>query len=122
MTDEELCRLCGKDPNEHIKLVNEGVINHHFSYDGSVTQVERGQKARVKRQEVMVVPGVDIALRQLLIEKGVLSESDFVDAGAITGLPPRDLRDRAVQGSDGGMRPADPGRGSGTAEPESPAP
>lgn len=81
MTDEERCSICGKNREQHQELETQRVIHHQFSSNGELLEIDRTPKNK-SQQEVMVVPGADILLRRLLLEKGVLSESDFLDSGA----------------------------------------
>lgn len=84
MTDEPLCPICGKNETEHRELEAQRILNHQFSRNGELNPTDRSPKAPQKREsEIMVLPGADLLLRKLLVEKGVLSESDFSDAGAI---------------------------------------
>lgn len=96
---EDLCKICGKDVDRHRDLESDGIINHKFSRDGALETLERAGKKTDRRQEVMVVPGADLTLRKLLIEKGILSEQDFIDAGALGSGPRRDNQDRPAEGS-----------------------
>lgn len=89
---EDTCQICGKGWREHQDLTNRGIINHEFSRNGELTPVDRSPKKKQQKSpnEVMVVPGVDLLVRRLLVEKGVLSEADLADAGAIGYRPPAD--------------------------------
>lgn len=90
------CPICGKDQETHRMLEQQGILNHQFSSDGSLVPVDHKPKSAARRNEVLVVPGVDIALRNLLIRKGILSDSDFVDSGAFGSVPGGDREDRGT--------------------------
>lgn len=102
MTEEEfLCKICGKNPDEHKELENLKILNHQFSNDGELNPTDRSpQKPEKKNSEVMVLPGADLLLRKLLVEKGVLSDSDFSDAGAIGWQRGGDRENRSEEGSE----------------------
>lgn len=80
----EGCRVCEVPEDEHRQLESRGVIHHKYSITGEIEKIERQPvKRKVAANEVMVVPGVDITLRQLLVEKGLLTEEELDLAGAI---------------------------------------
>lgn len=104
--NEIKCRVCGQGELEHQDLEARKMIHHKFSTTGSLERIEEPTRRARPRQEVMVVPGVDITLRTVLIQKGILSESDFIDAGAYGGLPGADRAPRAQPSAEGSVRPS----------------
>jgi hypothetical protein len=78
------CLICSLDRISHQMGEERGEINHRFSLDGGVQRstVRVGIKGERPRPTVMitVVPAPDLALRKLLIAKGIIDESELVDA------------------------------------------
>lgn len=99
----EGCGLCGRQEDEHRVLEQQKLLNHRYSESGDLVQVERGPARQSKPKpprEVMVVPAVDLLLRQLLVRKGIISEADLADLGAVGTVDRGDLSDRPTPPSD----------------------
>lgn len=76
------CRACGKRRHEHSVLEQSGSVRHRFSEAGELVEVAPpGQDASATPAEtrILVVPQPDLALRALLVSRGLLTQEE-VDA------------------------------------------
>lgn len=93
MTDQ--CLVCGIYKPEHDKAEFLRTVNHRFSNDGALEALPKpppGKKSP-SRPQIMVVGAVDVALRQLLVDKGILTHEDLatlLDPGTGTAGNPED--------------------------------
>lgn len=67
------CLVCGTDRDDH------GPMNHQFSEDGELRPVDRSTPRRQKNPQptVIVAGAIDMPLRKLLLDKGILTSEDF---------------------------------------------
>ena len=74
-----LCRVCGVGEELHRKAETTRNIQHQFSVDGQLRVVDplSTEKKPPQRPQIMVVGAVDVALRQLLRDKGILTDEDL---------------------------------------------
>lgn len=83
----DYCAVCGSD-NEatHRSKEELGILNHRWSPTGELVKAEKRPKSSPpSRPQIMVVGAVDVNLRQLLHEKGILTDEDLaalLDPGA----------------------------------------
>jgi hypothetical protein len=92
------CVHCGVVQSEHLAREGEGRVHHKFSLTGDLERVERPTKTLGQRPSqsstpdhirIVVAPAPDLALRQLLLRLGVVTEEQLVqieDAAAIVPL------------------------------------
>jgi hypothetical protein len=78
------CLLCSLDRIGHQMGEERGEINHKFSLDGGMQRSTMRVGSKVGRPKptvmITVVPAPDLALRKLLVAKGLIDESELIDA------------------------------------------
>lgn len=78
----EECFVCGVERLPHQIREQSGEIMHQFALDGAVkrsTLRVGGQQRARPTVMITVVPTPDLALRKLLIEKGIIAADEIVD-------------------------------------------
>ena len=84
----------------HRQAEAEGRTNHQFSTDGKLVGVEKGStKKPPQRPQIMVVGAVDVNLRQLLHQKGFLTDEDLASLLNPGPGPAGDPGDRETEGT-----------------------
>lgn len=76
----ERCGICGSDDRPyHDELVANKVLHHKWSVDGNLEAVHPTPPAKRQppKNQIMVVGAIDISLRKLLHDKGIISDEDF---------------------------------------------
>lgn len=74
------CGICGEDDeSKHRAAEQLGSLNHQWSTTGALIPVQRNGSTRPPRpqQPIMVVGALDLALRRLLVDKGILTDADL---------------------------------------------
>ena len=90
MTDDR-CAVCGTEETPHREAEAAGKIRHRFSVDGKLEAVRSEPQRRQGQIPIMVVGAVDVNLRQLLHQKGILTDEDLA---ALLNPGPRIAGDR----------------------------
>lgn len=71
------CGLCSRGEGEHAALEELGQINHRFSENGNLEQIDRSTPKKQPRAVPTVVGAYDMELRRILLDKGIISHEDF---------------------------------------------
>lgn len=69
--NEDACSICGGSKDEHEAL------NHEFNLHNQLIPKERSKPRPQPRQIPTVIGGIDIELRRVLLEKGIITNEDF---------------------------------------------
>lgn len=91
LTDQD-CFICGVGRLPHQMGEETGDIKHAFSLDSKMersTVRTGGDKKARPAVMITVVPTPDLALRKLLIERGIINADDLVDS--VPGFTAQDL-------------------------------
>jgi len=78
MTTTDPCLICGLDEREHKAQEAAGKIRHAWTNTGELVVSQAKLSAQPRRQpQVVIANGVDLQLRRILMDKGIISNEDF---------------------------------------------
>lgn len=85
------CAICQVSESEHKIQERLGQKQHRWTRNpGELQRVDRTPPRQAQQQPVILVPGVDFPLRELLRQKGVLTDEDIAALGATGPITSRD--------------------------------
>lgn len=74
----ELCEICSVDRPTHRNRESRGELNHRFSEEGELVQLERPTPRQQQPSRIQTMVGaIDFELRRVLLEKGIINNEDF---------------------------------------------
>lgn len=78
MTTTDPCLICGVGEHQHKAQETAGDIRHAWTNTGElvVSQARLGPAPR-RQPQVVIANGVDLQLRRILMDKGIISNEDF---------------------------------------------
>lgn len=68
---DEICSICGGCKDDH------EILNHEFNLNNQLIPKDRSTPKRQPAGIPMVVGAIDIDLRRILLEKGIINNEDF---------------------------------------------
>lgn len=91
---ELACSICGGSKEDH------EMLHHEFNLFNQLIPKHKPQKANQPVQRVpTVIGGIDLELRHILLEKGIISNEDFTALRNPGGSPSRDRATGETEGS-----------------------
>lgn len=87
MAENDRCGICTMDSATHKVAEESGNVNHGFSATGKLIPPNKNEPKAAPVRTIIAVP--DLALRALLVRKGVITSEDLagVDTAFAVGKP-----------------------------------